>query len=304
MNLNILIIILISIIITGCASPTRYSHNDSGLCQYDEIASTEFKISNGYAPSLFFFDGHHATSGHLEISNYASIESNPFKIVKTGLSISEIRELKFQGYERKIEEEINGEYFYRDGSEASMVVTKDCFVFYMDGRRSSDYMRRYIVKAGGGSINSKDLLEIYGPNTITKINMNPTVSQDEFDKTYTVKTPYINNTMIRAGVSKDKRTIKYAQVYANLTFKDEWGFIKYSKDMNGKNHKITKISTNTDCKGGCKLTETIGIDVDDSFLRKNKKGFKIKVYGTKSMVVEVPAEMVRSYLTGIDMIKK
>ena len=162
-----------------------------------------------------------------------------------------------------------------------------------------------IVRVDGKKPSVEDLINAYGANNVKEIEAKVTIDSDEYANSSTLRTEFVDNILLRTwsdGAVKKKPTT--FQVYADLKFFEDWGHIKTARTKDGKSRKVTKITTDVNCSDfGCTLTESVGVTLPVSMLKKNPKGFGIKFYGTQQREIFVNEYLVKSMMKGISDIK-
>lgn len=145
-------------------------------------------------------------------------------------------------------------------------------------------------------------------DALIKKEINTNVDYDKFDKNYIIKTDYFNNYMIRGYYDANKKD-KFIQIYTDIHFSGDWRFFDTAKDEYGDTHEVVRIDQKADCKprsytSECFLTETIGISVSEKFLKENKNGFSMKIYGKKSIVLDISGDVIQSFLKEVDKLRR
>lgn len=315
------ILIIAVLLLVGCQTtgPKTYSANSesrsvptSNSCDFDQIPRKAYLISPSfktYITNSFFFDPSKESVWQLDKSKYSSLISQEFKVVETGVVTQEDikSRLPYLSEYRFDEDEIGGIPHIRDKAYSSKLVTSDCSVFYLNGNTNVKSLLSSVVNLDGSKINEDDALALYGTKPFKKKNMDASVEYDRFEKTLKVASPYHDNMFIRGSINTKNQSVSNLQLYVDLAFFDKWGFVSNALDTDGINHEIVKISTDTDCSNsdlfGCKLTETIGITIDEDFLNRNKNGFEMKVFGTKEKIIKVSSHMIEGFLLGLNKAK-
>ncbi|MFQ5346443.1 MAG: hypothetical protein ACE5ED_01195 [Rhodothalassiaceae bacterium] len=142
-----------------------------------------------------------------------------------------------------------------------------------------------------------------GDRPLEKLKLTADIKYDKFVKSYDVSTPFYDNMLIRGSVDAKSNRIIYVQLYTDLVFFEEWGYIETSIDTDGNRHEVTQISSDVDCYSeflGCELTEGIGITLSKDFLESHRNGFEIKAYGAQEKIITVPRQLIESFLLGLD----
>ena len=316
------ILVLATLPLIGCqtSGPITYSANseprassNAKSCEFDKIPGKTYLIAPNfqkYVTNSFFYDPEKEKVWQLDKENYASLISQPLKIVETGVITKEDAKSRqpYLAKYRYSEDEIDGIPYIRDKAYSSKLVTKDCSVYYLSGGTIVKSLMSSIINQDGSRINEGDVLALYGDESLQKKSMNASVEYDRFEKILKISTPYYDNMLIRGAINTTTKSVTFIQLYADLTFFDKWGSISNAIDTNGVRHEVVRISTDVDCKNsdmfGCKLTETVGITIDENFLRNNQGGFEIKVSGSKDQIIKVSAQMVEGFLLGLSEAKK
>lgn len=283
--------------------PAVYTDNSSS-CPYQSITGNEYIVTDSFKyeySSIFYFDGYMFDPAQNRKSNYTSLELQPFKVVETGLNTGFIRQTNssYKGEERII---LNDNIYTRNQNLSSKIITKDCSIYYINGKKPIEKIKEGIAHSDGSNLSDTDLINLLGKSSLEVEALEPRITYDKFNQTTSISTPSFKNVRIRGSVNHRSKNIEWSQIYLDLVFNEKWGEIHSAVDEFGNRHPITKIDTDVDCSGyGCKLTETIGVNVTKSFLKKHRQGFEIKLYGKQTKVVKVAAPVIASYLTGLDL---
>jgi hypothetical protein len=275
-------------------------------CGYSQLAGTEYQITDDFKKYITnSFDAFPNRQDYQQgsINDYQSINNNNFKILNTS-----VRTVPSQGYltsnYRYSELNLDGAAYILDKSFNTEVLTSDCKKFYMDS--SSFKTIQYAIKrADLQPITKKDYFDLIG-SAIEKKTIGASSQYDKFEKQVEIKTDYFDRYLIRGYYNPTTKKLNFAQIYATLTFMDDWGSISSAKDTDAQPHRVTKIDSNADCKSkilGCFMKETVGIDVSEQFLRKHKNGFEIKLSGKKSTILSVSGDVVTAFLNELNRVK-
>jgi hypothetical protein len=316
------ILVVVALLLIGCQAtgPKTYSVNTESktiarpkTCSFEQIPGKAYLIAPNYrkyVTNSFFYDPEREKVWQRDESKFTSLISQQFKIVETGVVTQEdgkLRQRNLSKY-RYSEDEIKGIPYVRDKAFSSKLVTEDCSIYYLSGGTIVNYLLSFVVNVDGSKINEDDVLALYGSEPLKKKSMDAVIEYDRFEKRLKVTTPYFNNMLLRGSININDQSVTFLQLYLDLTFFDKWGFISNAIDTNGIGHEVVKISTDTDCSNskmfGCKLTETVGVEIDEEFLKKNRDGFELKVFGTKEKIVKVSGHMVEGFLSGLKKAKE
>lgn len=283
-------------------------NNSSDNCNYHDIKSDEYRISESkkrYITNNFLKDPN-LEDYQQRNYNYDDLANNSFKFYKS----TETKEsLKYrQEYLESFrfrDIDLDNNTYIIDMSYNIEVITNNCQKFYYE---PEDYrlFKYSFIRNDGREISVNDYKQSLSDALIKK-EINTTVNYDKFDKNYTIKTDYFKNYMIRGYYDINKKN-KFIQIYTDIHFSGDWHFFDTAKDEYGDTHEVTRIDQEADCKprsytDKCFLTETIGISVSEKFLRKNKNGFSMKIYGKKSIVLDISGDVVQSFLKEVDKLK-
>lgn len=311
------ILMVVTLSLMGCqaAGPGTYSSNaESGaiagskVCSFEEIPGKSYLIAPSfkrYITNSFFYDSEKETVYQRDKSKFSSLISQEFKVVETGVVTKQdiASRRPFLSKYRYRENEIEGTPYVRDKTFSSKLVTEDCSVYYLSGATAAKSLLSSVVNSDGSEIDEADLLVLYGSEPLQKKEMEAEIEYDRFEKRVKVTTPYYDGMLIRGSIDAKKKSVQFVQLYLNLTFFKKWGFVSNAIDTDGIRHEVVKISSDADCKhsdiGGCKLTEIVGVDVSEDFLKDHRGGFEMKVFGTKERVVKVSGQMVEGFLSGL-----
>ena len=308
-KISILSGVIVLLFLAGCgAGAPQVLKNNDGKCSYKEIQGKEYKYKGKYQYMQITFLHNPNLQSYEQMGNkvYEPLMKG-FKILETGVTTAENRyynESPILSGSRYAKSSFNNNDIYiLDSGVSTKIVSEKCQIFYTQIKYVSRF-RDSLSNIDGSELSIEDIRNIAGSKNFIKDDFKATISYDRFEKSYKILTPELYSTFIRGSMKNND--ILYVQLYTSLYFNDKWGFIDKSIDTNGKKHSVVKISTDTDCSGsyGCSLTETIGISLSIDFLKRNKKGFEIKAYGSKEKIIKVPGAMVRSFLSGIENAKK
>lgn len=313
MSLKInLLSISIVLAITGCASSGPVNLAKNGTCNFDAIQGESYRLSPAFSPYVtnnFFYDEKTEKIQQLDKTRYTSLVNNPFKILKTGITTAEDNQNRAPYLEsyRYDEVSFDGIPYKRDQTYSTQVITSSCDVFYLAGKTSKSSIESDILKTDGKKLSDSELKKFISPLALTAIDFDASTTHDNFKKISTIETPTFDDLLIRGAVNDKDNKILFIQLYANLTFFNDWGNIKLAYDTNGETHKVVSINTDANCASsnlfGCRLTETVGADLSKDFLVNHPDGFEIKFTGTQERIVKVPKMMVQSFLSAIKQAK-
>lgn len=320
------ILIVATLLLFGCQAtgPKIYSGTESPAtsvktvetsqsCSFDQISGKAYLIApafQNYVTNNFFYDSEIEKVWQLDKSKYSSLIHQRFKILQTGLVTQEDSKSQqpYLSTYRYSEDEIKGIPYIRDQAFSTKVVTEDCSIFYLSGRTTVNSLFSDIINLDGSKINDDDVLALYGALPLKIKSMDAAITYDRFEKRIKISKPYFNDMTIRGSIDAKTQVITFIQLYVDLTFFDKWGGISSAVDTDGERHEVVKISTDADCSNsdmfGCKLTETVGVTLNDVFLNRHRNGFEIKVFGSKESVIKVSSHMVEGFLIGLEEAKK
>jgi len=108
---------------------------------------------------------------------------------------------------------------------------------------------------------------------------------------------------IRSWKDKKDNSIQH-QLYVSFDYYGDWRFYNSASFDNAKQADVTEIDRNTlDCSSkyfGCNLSEDVGVDLSDQFLKSRiKKGFSIRINSKRSYsdVVTISPSYLAGYLS-------
>lgn len=300
-------------IISGCQAtaptgPAQYQTNSSAnkSCDFDSIDGPTYRVSDSAKPYVtndFYFDASQPSYKQRDKALYADLVTQSFKLLEGGIiSIDDEEDRKpYLSEYRYKEEEYNGVLWVRDKTFSAKLVTQSCSIYYLSGDTIKNNILQVIKRSNGTDISDDDVFNFFGANAFKELELTPTVRYDKFKKLHKVATPFYNDMMLRASIDNQTQQILLIQLYVDLKFIEKWGFIKHAIDTDGVSHELTRISTDTDCSSGitCILTETIGVTLDQDFLKSHREGFEMQVYGTSESIVKVPASLVKALEEGV-----
>jgi len=266
-------------------------------CGYDELKKTEYQLTNEKKKTVQYvfvvnpnLPSHTQTNPQL----YRNFVDSKFKVLSTGHLTSFGKRL---GVNQSKDIVLNKQAYRLKINKGTAFITPSCEIFYLEFLRDFDRTSKIFLQNDGSAITPNDYISIVGSDQLIRADLSATVSFDEFDNAYDIKTKAFGGFFIRGSIKKDSNEVFFTQLYADIEFRDDWGHLKYAKDKKGKSFDVTKIDTDIDCHlFGCDLTETVGISLSSIYLKNNPKGFTIKIFGTREAVLEVPEDMVQSFI--------
>ena len=142
------------------------------------------------------------------------------------------------------------------------------------------------------------------------------IEDDQFSKNVVINGAevYVNpfggtfrSWFIRSWVDKKTHAVSH-QLYVDISYIGQWEFFSFAADDTAKTLDVTKINSKVgDCFGGCSLSETIGISLDDSILRSRvTNGYQIKVSAKSgdSLILPISPEQIRLQMAAVDQYLK
>jgi hypothetical protein len=307
MKATSILTVIISIILTSCITtgPIKYGDATKGNCAYRSIDSKEYKLSDlckKYVTNYFFYDPNVEIMYQRNINAYKALQNQNFKILKTGVvSVDNMAKKTRLPIFRYSDQELGGDLYKLDNSFSTMVLTEDCTIFYFQLSLVSGANRTSVVSVDGTAIMDDDILKLIGTQPLEKLTLKASVEYDRFEKVFKVATPMYKDILIRGSIKANDQSVSYIQLYLDLLFLNEWGFISNAIDTDSNRHDVTKISSDTNSHDfGISLTETIGVSLDRDFLEKHADGFELKVFGAQEKIIKVHGLMVKSFLQGLD----
>ncbi len=301
------VIVLLFLSGNGVCAPQVFKTNDE-KCSYGEIKGKEYKYKGKYKYMNITFLHNPNLQSYEQMGDkvYKPLIKG-FKVLETGLTTAENKYyndssiLSSLRYDKEAIE--HNDIYILDGGVSTKIVSEKCQIFYTQIKYVSRF-RDALSNIDGTELSIEDIRNIAGSQNFAKTDFKATMKYDRFEKIHKIRTPELHSSFVR-GSLKDGN-ILYVQLYTSLYFNGKWGFIDKSIDTDGNKHTVVKITTDTDCSrsSGCRLTETIAISLSIDFLKRNKKGFEIKAYGSKEKIIKVPGAMVRSFLLGVENAKK
>ncbi|NRD71620.1 hypothetical protein HQR03_13875 [Psychrobacter okhotskensis] len=283
-------------------------------CNYDALSGTEYRITDKVKPYVLLDfmvnpDKDKFGFGQRNERKYQSLKDNPFKVLSTDYVTAESSVYTGRRASKRYKEVVNdGKAYTLDQNLNIELLTSDCVKYYHIPNGNQKSFDSNFQKTDGSANNTQDFLAFLG-KSLQPAKIKSTTTYDEFDKQYEIKTDFFKDQMIRAYLDSKEDTPSVIQVYMKVSFLDKWGFIETAKDKSGTTHEVTSIDKEADCSGkslglGCMLKETLGVTVDEGFLRKNTTGFELKLSGKQSKVVFVSGELVTAFLDELDSVKK
>lgn len=285
----------------------------ASTCGYESMSGTEYKIKETYKKYVFndFVVNPNKDkfgSGQRSDRNYKSLRENTFKVMSTDYVTVDSKVYEKKPASNRFRELVIDDKAYTlDRYFNIELLTSDCVKYYYAPNGTKESFDYAIQKTDGTANTVQDLVAFLG-KSLKPAKVTATSEYDEFDKQYQVKTDFFKDQMIRGYLDSKKENPTSIQVYMTLAFLDKWGFVDTAKDKNGATHEVATIDKEADCAGkslglGCILKETVGVSVDEDFLRKNTEGFELKLSGKQSKVVFVSGELVTAFLSELDRLK-
>lgn len=144
----------------------------------------------------------------------------------------------------------------------------------------------------------------------------PTVQNDKFSPVATVvglsqfDNPFggiAKQWFLRSFVDKKTGVVTH-QLYLTIDYLGDWISLDLASTDQAQPLELTPIDTNVgDCSlGSCDLSETIGLTINDAFLRDRvKTGFQVKLTGKSgiSFVIDITPGMISKQLIIVDRLK-
>jgi hypothetical protein len=281
--------------------PNKYQASSGSKCIYNEVDSKEFILTDlmkQYVTNDFFYDPGVESLFQNNKNHYKALQSQNFKILETGLITADgisARKSFLQKY-RYDDVVLDGELYVLDNSFSTKIITEDCTIFYLSLKGNLKSLQSSILLANGSGISDADLFQILGKEALKKETLEASINYDRFEKVFKVRTPMFEEKFLRGAVSENSQDISYIQLYLDVLFLGEWGFINNAIDTDGNFHEVTKISSDVDSHSfGTSLTETVGVTLYREFLEKHKDGFELKLVGKQERIINIYGTMVKSF---------
>lgn len=282
-------------------------------CNYGSNQGTEYVIQDQhkkYVLNNFMVNADRDKFGFGQRSErkYDSLKNQPFKVIKTDYVTAESKKYESRSESERFKDiKIDDKVYKLDRSKNIELLTKDCQKYYYIPSGLKKSFTSIFSKTDSKEIITDDYLQFLG-NSLKNLDVSASSKYDKFEKSYEVKTDYANNMLIRGYYNAENGKTSSVQIYTDVLFFKDWGFIESAKDINGKTYTVTKIASNPKCEHldlglGCQLTETLGINLTEDDLRSNANGMEIKLYGAQTRVIIVPSEMINAFLSEIDKLK-
>ncbi|MAF75896.1 MAG: hypothetical protein CMF17_08590 [Idiomarinaceae bacterium] len=323
MRSSIFALLVCAAAVSGCQMNGEQSQYDSPVkktgtkrqkfCYYDRIKADEYRLDAKYSyfvESDFFYDPNSPAFSQKESDKFEPIRQQKFKVEQTGLITFDAESLRKPKHkiDRYKEIKINNNYYRLDKAYATKVITEDCSEFYISVSDVQSVISGNVREMSGDLISDNELLSFIGSKPLQKRQIDADVVYDEFDKIYKIRTPEHNNMILRAVYDERDDRVVLIQLYADLVFFGEWGNISRAVDDSGNERTLVRIDTDTDCSassvvGFCNLTETVGAEFPESFLRKNKDGFRVKFAGSIERVRSIEPFMIESLLKAVERLQ-
>lgn len=285
----------------------------ANTCGYEQVKSSEYQLtdlSKKYVTTSFFIDPNKDMLASVQRNEkkYKSLKENKFKVLDTGVVTKyhdRFTKAGLKNYSSDLL--INGKAYTLNKALSTKLITSNCEVFYLNLDKPIDmkFLAFQFLKGDGGLPDTTSLLELMGKSLKAK-DTSALVSYDRFEKVVNIETKEFNNMLLRGVYSPVSRKTSLVQLYLDATFIGNWGGIKVAYDLDGTQHEVVLINHNADCSNrymGCKLKETIGVTLSEEFLKKNQAGFELKLKGKQDKIIEVPSDLIGSFLEGLNKAK-
>ncbi|MBI1868826.1 MAG: PDZ domain-containing protein [Methylocystis sp.] len=109
--------------------------------------------------------------------------------------------------------------------------------------------------------------------------------------------------LIRSFINKKTKTVSH-QLYIDLDYTGNWHFYDSASDNSATPLHVTQIDSSVgSCSGGCSLSETIGVDMDDKVLRAHASdGYRVRLNSKSgnTIILTVSANQIIPQLDAID----
>lgn len=108
---------------------------------------------------------------------------------------------------------------------------------------------------------------------------------------------------IRSWLNKETKVVSH-QLYVDISYIGSWRWYGAAADDQANALEVIRIGSNVgSCRGGCSMSETVGITLDDSLLRSRAQtGFQIKLSAQSgaSFIIDISAGQIAAQLNSID----
>lgn len=108
---------------------------------------------------------------------------------------------------------------------------------------------------------------------------------------------------LRSWLNKETKVVSH-QLYVDIGHVGSWRWYSIAADDQANTLEVLRIHSNVgSCRGGCSLSETVGITLADDLLRsRSSTGFQIKLSAQSgaSFIIDVSAEQIGAQLNAID----
>lgn len=295
-------------------SPTAFANQ----CNYESIGGVEYELTDltkKYVTNNFIYNPNLEDYQQLDKSLYTSLVQNPFKVTKTDIITKSSKDYEgFLSHHRYTDVDFNNKAYKMDGLYNIEVTTKDCKKFYYAPRyKSFDDFKTDLKRTDNLPVTSTNYTDFF-KSSLIKPEIQTSQEYDKFEKKVKVRTDKFKNYFIRGNFDTTKNKYDFIQLYLTFnkmpkTDKSAYGtYIRTALDTDGNAHDVVMISSEIDdCKSevlGCVITNDIGIDLTESFLRKYSDGFELKIMDSKPFVISVSKDVIQSFLNTTDDLKQ
>lgn len=294
---------------TQSSSLNSFTKTDESSCNteaYARIEGPEFSyIGEDKYIKLYFSVASDSSNYKYKESAYAPLIGAKFKF--TGVLAP--KEFASQNPYTKVLT-VDGSPVEFESNIKSAVVTDSCLAYWFSGHVNySSITGEYggvFEKSDKTKVTADDFKFVYGLDNVKPYKAMAKFEIDKFAKTAIITTEYQDSLMLRAW-SDSTLTKKPTeiQIYTEISLFD-WAHFDRAISDDGEHREVIRIDTDVrNCGGslGCQVYETVGISVPLDYVKKNKEGFEVQVYGQQKKIIKIPEYQITPMLEAIEQIK-
>ncbi|MEJ6122960.1 hypothetical protein MT390_13915 [Vibrio sp. 2-Bac 85] len=285
---------------------TKIDESQCNAAGYAAMPGPEFSyIGQDKYSKLYFNVASDSSNYKYTDADYVPLIGAKFKF--TGILAP--KEFKSQNPYKKVTtiDDVSVEF---ESNIKSAIITESCHAYWFRGHTHYGYVTGEqagtLEKTDKTKVTVEDFKFAYGPDNVKAYEPKAKIDVDKFAKTATITTEYQDSLMLRAWSDSNlSKMPKEIQIYTEIMLLDWANFDRAISD-DGNKRTLVRIDTDVrNCGGiiGCQLYETVGVSVPLSYVKKNKDGFEVQVYGQQKKVIKVPKYQITSMLEAINKIK-
>ncbi|GKT11535.1 MAG: hypothetical protein ISEC1_P0499 [Thiomicrorhabdus sp.] len=279
-------------------------------CQFDLIPSPTYVINPNSQHNIFsyFFYDPARHQNQFESHQYQHLVEQPFKVLKTGVSSYETLAMRKPSLAkaRMVNEDYLGKIYQRDRSLSTQVITQNCHIYYASGNKfDKSSLKKNLLKVDDSPLSDRDLLAFLGEEALLEKPFTAKRTFNAKENIWRLDGPSYQGVLLQGIIDAETKQIHNIRLLAKLHFKGLWGDIRSVTDQDGKPLQLNHISMVEHCPlklTQCILTETVEISLNKPLLETYTEGLEIHFYGAKQKSIEVPTQMIVTFLEDLQQI--